>query len=255
MKPAIYDALKGHSNLFLMLGGHIWDEGRRQDTFGGNTVHSLLADYQGRAHGGNGLLRIMEFSPANNVIRVRTYSPWLDQYEADADSSSQFTLPYSMSDTGPLQVIASANYPSGSVASLVWPGLERGTTYEWYVTVNDGSTTTVGPTWRFTTAPDMPVGVGDPMTPGLGLARVTPNPAVGSFQVWFELPRPARARLTLLDIQGREVAVLAEADFPAGSHRLPWSAARAVGSTPSGVYFVRLQTLGRDWVRRVVLMP
>ncbi|MEK7537618.1 MAG: phosphohydrolase, partial [Patescibacteria group bacterium] len=97
MGQDIYDALKDRPNLFLMLGGHVPGEGRRVDTFNGNTVYSVLSAYQGRSNGGNGWLRIMEFSPANDVIRVRTYTPWLNQFEADADSSSQFTLGYAMS--------------------------------------------------------------------------------------------------------------------------------------------------------------
>jgi hypothetical protein len=91
---AIYAALKGNANLFLMLAGHRHGEGRRTDVFNGNVVHTLLSDYQGRANGGDGWLRIMEFSPANNQIRVRTYSPTLNQFETDDDS--QFTLSYDM---------------------------------------------------------------------------------------------------------------------------------------------------------------
>ena len=53
-----------------------------------------MSDYQGRANGGDGWLRIMEFSPANNQIRVRTYSLSLNQFETDADS--EFTLSYDM---------------------------------------------------------------------------------------------------------------------------------------------------------------
>jgi hypothetical protein len=90
---AIYDALKDNPNLFLMVCGHIHGEGRRSDTYQGHTVHTVLADYQMRPHGGDGWLRIMTVYPGAKVIRVKTYSPTLDQFETDADSSSQFTLP------------------------------------------------------------------------------------------------------------------------------------------------------------------
>jgi hypothetical protein len=53
-----------------------------------------MSDYQGRANGGDGWLRTLEFSPANNQIRVRTYSPSLNQFETDANSD--FTLSYDM---------------------------------------------------------------------------------------------------------------------------------------------------------------
>ena len=87
---AIYNALKGNPNLFLMLCGHMHGEGRRVDVYNGNTVNTLLADYQDYANGGNGFLRILRFSPSKNEIAVETYSPWLDQYETD--SESQFVL-------------------------------------------------------------------------------------------------------------------------------------------------------------------
>jgi len=95
----IYEAVKEHSNVFLMLCGHTNGEGQREDTYQGNTIHTLLADYQGSSNGGNGRLRIMEFDPVLNKIDVKTYSPWLDDY--DTDASSQFTI---TTDFSPLPV-------------------------------------------------------------------------------------------------------------------------------------------------------
>ena len=147
---ATYDALKGHSNLFMMLCGHVPGEGRRTDTFGGNTIYTVMSDYQGRTNGGNGWLRVMEFSPANNVIHVKTYSPWLDQFETDSDS--QFDIPYSMSSAEPFALIGTVSgVPSGSTSSQSWPDLSGGTPYQWYVTVSDGVAIATGPTWSFTT--------------------------------------------------------------------------------------------------------
>lgn len=152
---ATYNALRNNPNLFLMVCGHVSEEGRRTDTYNGHTVTTLLSDYQTRPNGGNGWMRIMEFSPANNVIRVRTYSPTLNQFEADADSSSQFTLPYDMGGSGgagSFQVVATnTNVPSGTSTSTPWAGLASQTSYEWYATVGDGVSTTTGPTWHFTT--------------------------------------------------------------------------------------------------------
>jgi hypothetical protein len=163
----IYDALKNNPNLFLMLCGHVGDQGVKQSVYNGHTVTSLLSDYQGWSNGGDGYLRYMEFSPANNVIRVRTYSPWLGQYKVTADSSSQFTLPYDMSGTSAFQLIGTAtNVSPGAHATVNWPGLAANNQYEWYVTVSDGaSTTTSTPTWTFTTA-----GGGAPPDPVTDLA-------------------------------------------------------------------------------------
>jgi predicted esterase/3',5'-cyclic AMP phosphodiesterase CpdA len=84
--------------VFLVLCGHNHSptvaEVRRTDTVGGHVVYQLLADFQERANGGNGFLRILRFSPSQDKIYVTTFSPYLNIYESDADS--QFTLNYSM---------------------------------------------------------------------------------------------------------------------------------------------------------------
>jgi hypothetical protein len=54
----IYDNLKDNPNLFLMMGGHMDNEGRRDDPGTGQTIYSLRSDYQTRANGGNGWLRV-----------------------------------------------------------------------------------------------------------------------------------------------------------------------------------------------------
>ena len=90
----IYEALSDNPNLFLMLCGHVHSEAKRTD----DRLHTLLADYQDYPNGGNGFLRIMNFLPERNEIRVETYSPWLNQYETDPNS--QFALFYDMGGLG-----------------------------------------------------------------------------------------------------------------------------------------------------------
>jgi hypothetical protein len=146
----IYDALKDRSNLFLMLAGHAPGEGLRTDVFAGNTIYTLLADYQSRTNGGNGWLRILEFSPGSNQIRVKTYSPTLDQFELDGDSD--FVLPYPMQSGSEFELLGTVTgVPSGGTASIVWPNLAPNTEYEWYAVVSDAEGSTQGPTWSFTT--------------------------------------------------------------------------------------------------------
>jgi hypothetical protein len=149
---AIYTALKDNPNLFLMLSGHVSPpEGQRSDTYQGNTINTLMSDYQGRTNGGNGWLRIMTFSPTNNTVHVQTYSPWLNTYETDADSD--FTLTYNMQDSAaPFTVVGTTTVASGSNATVTWSGLTAGTPYEWYATVSDGNGTATSSTNTFTTA-------------------------------------------------------------------------------------------------------
>ena len=146
---AIYDALKNNPNLFLMLCGHILAENRRQDVFNGHTVYTLLSDYQGLPNGGNGWLRMMEFSPASNQIRVSTYSPTLGLF--DTTPNSQFTLPFNMQDSGFTVIKAHPNAASGSTSTVRWAGLRPNTEYEWYVTVSDGFSSISSSHWIFRT--------------------------------------------------------------------------------------------------------
>jgi VCBS repeat-containing protein len=110
----------------------------------------MLADYQARANGGEGWLRILRFVPADNRVYVRTYSPWLNRYETDADSEFQLDFPMA----GPFAHLGSVTVPSGGTATFTPTGLQPGTTYEWQVTATNASgRSTTGPTWRFTTSP------------------------------------------------------------------------------------------------------
>jgi hypothetical protein len=151
-----YDALKNNANLFLMLCGHMHGEGRRIDVYQGRTVYTLLADYQDLPNGGNGWLRILEFSPAVDEIRVTTYSPWLDAYGTDAvmgtdTTSAVFTIPYDMPEGLPFRPIGTlTDVARDSDVSMPWPGQAADTTYEWYVDVSDGTSTTSSAVWTFT---------------------------------------------------------------------------------------------------------
>jgi hypothetical protein len=252
----IYDALKDRPNLILLLCGHMNGEGRRQDVFEGRTVHSMLTDYQLYANGGSGWLRILEFAPAANKVRARTYSPWLDQWSAGADSSSQFTLDVplggtSQPDYAPLGTVTGVS--SGSNAALDWSDLESGTQYEWYVKASDGHTSRTGAPWAFTTEATS-AGVGGPVHSGLVLAPPAPNPARGALRCSFDLPRAMRARLEVLDVQGRVVATIAEGDFGPGRHERAWDATAHGARAGAGLYFIRLVTPEGRLMRRVALL-
>lgn len=87
---AIYHNLRNNPNLFLMLCGHNHGEARRYDTFDGHTVITCLSDYQSWPEGGGGYLRIYQFFPSENLVRVQTYSPWLNKFKTDVHSQFEF---------------------------------------------------------------------------------------------------------------------------------------------------------------------
>jgi hypothetical protein len=151
---AIYENLKDNPNLFLIVCGHICGEGQRADVFEGRTVRTILTDYQCRANGGDGWLRTMTFSPANDTITFKTFSPTLNRFESDADS--QFTLPYDMPGAAPgafTQIGAVSNVPTGTTASMTWNNLAVATAYEWYADASDAEHTVATAARTFSTAP------------------------------------------------------------------------------------------------------
>ena len=100
----------------------------------------------------------------------------------------------------------------------------------------------------------IPTSVGDRPIVALALALepVRPSPMRGTGRLGFVLPREARARLSILDLQGREVAVLADGVFPAGRHTAIWDGSTERGSASAGLYFVRLLAEGRMFSQRLV---
>lgn len=90
-----------------------------------------------------------------------------------------------------------------------------------------------------------------PLPPDFALAPLSPNPSAGPVRAEFALPREGPVRLSVIDAQGREVAVLVDGTLPAGRHQASWSAI-AGRPIPAGVYFVRLVADGRAWSRRLV---
>jgi hypothetical protein len=159
----IYDALSHNTNLFLMLGGHVDGESSFVATSAaGYKTHVYISDYQFRS-GGNGYMRLMTFSPTNSTVSIKTYSPYLNQYETDADSQMSFSYGMQL-PTGPgspgtayAAIGTNAGVAPGSVTACAWSGRVPITTYDWYVKVTDAAGNSyISPSSRFTTAANSP---------------------------------------------------------------------------------------------------
>ncbi|PKO13235.1 MAG: hypothetical protein CVU39_20265 [Chloroflexi bacterium HGW-Chloroflexi-10] len=158
---ASYTALRDHDNLFLMVCGHMHSASdgaayvAGTGTGGaGQTIHVVLADYQDM-NNGNGYLRLLRFSPTNDMIYMTTYSPYTSGYiTTDPD---QKNLVYDMESSEAFTLIDTVSgVTSGSNANLSWSGLSDNTEYEWYAVANDGATSTTSDTWNFTTGEAAP---------------------------------------------------------------------------------------------------
>ena len=87
--------LKKHSNIKLIMNGHVLNDGTGLLTSigeEGQVIHQALSDFQVRAQGGQAWLRLLEFQPDGETVRVRTYTPALDQYDRTIDN--EFTLAF-----------------------------------------------------------------------------------------------------------------------------------------------------------------
>lgn len=73
------------------------------------------------------------------------------------------------------------------------------------------------------------------------IKRCTPNPVVAETEIHYVLPREMRVRVTVIDVTGREIAVLADRGQAPGPHAAVWNP----GEVASGLYFVRIETSDR----------
>ena len=89
------------------------------------------------------------------------------------------------------------------------------------------------------------------------LAAPAPNPFTASTGIGVELARPARARVEIVDLEGRLVSCLLDESRASGAFTLEWTGLTSSGRPArSGVYFARLLVDGRveTPVRRLVLV-
>lgn len=77
-----------------------------------------------------------------------------------------------------------------------------------------------------------------------------PNPFNPSTTIRFDVPAASHLSIRVLDLLGREVAVLADGMYQAGRHEVTWNAQ----GVSSGVYVYRMQAAGFVQNKKVVLL-
>ncbi|GAA3596348.1 metallophosphoesterase [Agrococcus terreus] len=162
-------------NVSMVMSGHYHDAYTRFDSFDDDgdgvddrTVTQMLFDYQGLPEGGLGYLRLLQFDNEGAEMRVRTYSPSLEDYDADDPSlpaeDQDFVVSYETLGIEPrdkelvgdgfrAEVLTGAaidgadaaedgavigealDAASGEVVSVAWAPGEG--THGWYVTATD----------------------------------------------------------------------------------------------------------------------
>ncbi|NPC94285.1 hypothetical protein HOO54_19200 [Bacillus sp. WMMC1349] len=169
--------IKPNRNVMAVLSGHYHSSNLKIDQLDDDgdgqsdrNVYQMVADYQGGPEGGQGYLRIFHIDLKHDTIHVKTYSPYLDDYNfydphqfgrkdefsMKTDLSPQLkkvrTNHFKMNVYTDKQIGKVRKTKSGKKASVIWKGLKPNTRYYWYTTVLDqygGKIRSI--LWRFTT--------------------------------------------------------------------------------------------------------
>jgi uncharacterized repeat protein (TIGR02543 family) len=149
--------------------------------------------------------------------------------------------------SGPFETIALGTEPDGTLGWVVTgPATTKGLLV---ITARDSANNS----WFDFSDAAFSIGGGSVSAPGLAvtefaLSPLVPNPTRGAVTIEYSLPVESRVRLTVVDLQGRQVATLVDGVQPLGRHRAVWA---GVHLSENGVYFVRYQAGGKSFVRRL----
>lgn len=93
--------VKKHPNIRFVFSGHVLNSGVGtlvSINQPGYPVYQFLANYQegvqGTEKGGNGWLRLLTFDRKNELLRVQTYSPYIDEYRKEEAHNFHIKKPY-----------------------------------------------------------------------------------------------------------------------------------------------------------------
>ncbi|MFN8587164.1 MAG: T9SS type A sorting domain-containing protein [Candidatus Eisenbacteria bacterium] len=141
--------------------------------------------------------------------------------------------------------VAVQRHDESDMSVALDPTAVAGQTYQYRLraTASDGRTQTFGPI----------VSTANGMQGRFTLERVSPNPSSGSVQVAYSLGRAGHVKVSVLDVQGREVAVLVNGVASAGAHVEQWNGRVSGRPAAAGVYFVRYQADGHQGFRRLTI--
>lgn len=87
------ELIKRHSNIKLVMNGHVLDDGNgflKSVGADGQIVNEYLTNFQMKTDGGQSWLTLLEFQPDGETVQVKTYNPYLDIYNRAGDQ--EFTL-------------------------------------------------------------------------------------------------------------------------------------------------------------------
>jgi photosystem II stability/assembly factor-like uncharacterized protein len=98
-------------------------------------------------------------------------------------------------------------------------------------------------------------GSGNPLLIGKFPVRIFPNPFRSQTIINYRVARPADISVQILDVHGREIAVLKDGLHDAGSHTVRWDGTDESGiRLSSGIYLCRLSSEGDQVISRILMV-
>ncbi len=149
---------------------------------------------------------------------------------------------------GPFEPIGAAPAGDGSMSWTVTGPASDSVAFRVVVRDLDGNTAWSKSTGFVSISATTAVGDVAPSVARIGLAARS-NPAHERLGFTLELPHAGRATLVLVDVQGRRVATLLDAELQAGATTLE----RPLPGVRAGLYFARLDCRGEHAIARAVL--
>jgi hypothetical protein len=147
--------------------------------------------------------------------------------------------------TGDTFLLLDAASATGSFSTTEVTGLAPGWQFE--ITIVNGTVVLNSLSDGVPTTPAEP---GAPAPASLVLHAPAPNPSGGVTSLRYELREVGRVRLAVYDALGREVAMLVDAERPAGAHEATFHA----GRLSPGVYVLRLVAGGASVARSIAIL-
>jgi subtilisin-like proprotein convertase family protein len=191
-------------------------------------------------------------------VPASTYGCSNDDMNVTFDSASSYNLETHCANTTPWYTGVAAPFASLNTLN------GQGTAGTWKLIVTDlaGGDTGAVVDWELLATPAV-TGVCNVCTAAtaspivsqsrFGLAAPRPNPFDASSELSFSLARAARTQLEIIDVTGRRVATLVDAELGAGPHSFSWNGRDTGGqAVAAGTYFVRLVSGGQVDLQRVV---